>query len=178
MMIQPKAQLTEKMKRILNRGLVAVLVMSVAASLTAGHAALAQASASDSAAVTNQIQPLIGEMVIAANAHDTDRYMQTLIHDQSALFVFNGAVIYGWADIAAQQRKWWNNGKSDVVYSDRGMTRYTVLSRDAAVVTIGLDSRRTLADGKIGTGTAIVTMVWQRRPEGWRIVQEHESTAR
>ncbi len=166
------------MKRILNVGLAATLVTSLATSVMVGQTALAQTAAADSAAVTKEIRPLIGEMILAANAHDTDRYMQTFLHDQSAVFAFNGTVIYGWADIAAQQRKWWNNGKPDVVYSDRGMTRYAVLSRDAAVVTIGLESRRTLADGKIGTGTAVVTMVWQRWPEGWRIVQEHESTTR
>ncbi|HEY8309244.1 MAG TPA: nuclear transport factor 2 family protein, partial [Gemmatimonadaceae bacterium] len=117
------------------------------------------------------------EMMTAANAHDTDRFMGAYMRDPSFVFVINGTVMNGWDAVRAQQLKWWNNGRSDVVYSYVGEPEFTVLSSDAAVVTERMSARRTLANGQTTTGELAVTMMMQKRPEGWRAVQVHESTA-
>ena len=98
------------------------------------------------------------------------------MRDPSFVFVINGTVMNGWDAVRAQQLKWWNNGKSDVVYSYVGEPEFTVLSSDAAVVTERMSARRTLANGQTTTGELAVTMMMQKRPEGWRAVQVHEST--
>lgn len=127
--------------------------------------------------VRREIEPLLAEMLTAANAHDTDRFMTAYVRDPSFIFVINGTVMNGWDAVRAQQLKWWNNGKSDVVYSYVGEPEFTVLSSDAAVVTERMSAHRTLANGQITTGELAVTMAMQKRPEGWRAVQVHESTA-
>ena len=127
--------------------------------------------------VRREIEPLLAEMLTAANAHDTDRFMTAYVRDPSFVFVINGTVMNGWEAVRAQQLRWWNNGKSDVVYSYVGEPEFTVLSSDAAVVTERMSAHRTLANGQITTGELAVTMMMQKRPEGWRAVQVHESTA-
>jgi hypothetical protein len=123
-----------------------------------------------------QIQPLLDEMMLAANVHDTDRFLTVYLHDPSLLFVFNGTVIHGWKDLRDQQLKWWNNGKSDVVYSLRGAPEFTVLCPNLVVTTQPMASHRTLPDGSVHGSDVVVTSVWKALPEGWRIVVVHEST--
>jgi ketosteroid isomerase-like protein len=134
-------------------------------------------SASLASMVQREIEPLLAEMMTAANAHDTDRFMTAYLRDPSFVFVINGTVMNGWDAVRAQQLKWWNNGKSDVLYAYVGKPEFTVLSSDAAVVTERMSARRTLANGQTSTGELAVTMAMQKRPEGWRAVQVHESSA-
>jgi hypothetical protein len=91
--------------------------------------------------------------------------------------VFNGAVIAGFDSVRTLQLKWWNNGRSDVVYTRRGPARIRVLSPDAVIVTDALRSQRTDSAGVTTQADFAATSVWQKRPEGWRIVAVHESTA-
>jgi uncharacterized protein (TIGR02246 family) len=123
-----------------------------------------------------QIEPLLDTMMLAANAHDTDRFLTVYLRQPTLVYVFNGVIIHGWDDLRAQQVKWWNNGKSDVVYTRRGAADFSVLGSDVVVVTMGLASHRTRASGEVQSGELAVTMVWRQGPEGWRIVQAHEST--
>ena len=159
----------------MKRLLFAVAAASIA--LTAPAAAQSDSS-NVPTSVERQLRPLLAEMLLAANAHDTDRYMAAFLRGPSLVFSFNGMIIQGWPELEAQQLKWWNNGKSDVVYAERRPAIITVLSREAAVVTMELESHRTAVNGQQGTGIAVVMMVYQKRPEGWRVVQAHESTAR
>ena len=128
--------------------------------------------------VQQQIKTLSDDMARAANAHDTDRYMALFAHDPNLVFAINGRVIHGWDALHAQQLKWWRNGKSDVVYTQSGATGFMPLDADAVVTTQTLSSRRTGPDGKISTGSFVVTSIWKKLPQGWRIVYGHESRAR
>ena len=149
-----------------------VFLISLLASSLAG----AQASPATVQSVQKQLQPLLTEMLVAANAHDTDRFMALYLRQPSFVFTFNGMIIKGWEAARTQQLKWWNNGKSDVVYAYSSAPEVTVLGPDAAVVTQPLSATRTLPDGKKSTGEIVATTVWQKFPEGWRGVQVHEST--
>jgi uncharacterized protein (TIGR02246 family) len=154
-----------------------LIFVTALACLVAPGVIRAQAdSAATTALVERQIEPLLNELTLAANAHDTDRFLASYLHGPALVFVFNGTVTKGWNNLEKLQLKWWNNGKSDVVYAQRAPSEFTVLGPDAAVVTSEMVSRRMLPDGKESTGEFAVTMVWQKRPEGWRIVQAHEST--
>ncbi len=137
----------------------------------------AQGDAVMSLSVQRQIEPLLSELTLAANAHDTDRFLATYLHDSTFVFVYNGVVVNGFDAVRAQQLKAWNNGKSDVVYSSHGAIEFAVLSPDIAVVVEPMAARRTLPGGQVSVADFAVTMIWQKRPEGWRIVQAHESTA-
>jgi len=125
-----------------------------------------------------EIEPLLDDQLVAANAHDTDRFLSAYLHDSTLVLVFNGVVTTGFTAVRDLQLKWWNNGKSDVVYSERGPATFRALGPDAVVVTQSLASRRAGADGAVVTGTFTATSVWQKLPQGWRLVLAHESTAR
>ncbi len=128
--------------------------------------------------VEQRIQPLLDEMTVAANAHDTDRFLAAYLHQPELVFVFNGEVIRGLDSVRTLQLKWWNNGKSDVVYAERVPAQITALTPDIAIVVQAMKSQRTLPSGAVSSGNFAITQVWQKRPEGWRIIQVHESTAR
>lgn len=136
------------------------------------------ARAADTTQVRAEIQPLLDEQMLAANAHDTDRFLATYLHDPKLVFAFNGTITLGWDEVRALQLKWWNAGKSDVAYRLNGEAKFTVLTPEVAVVTSPMVSVRTLPDGQVARGEFVVTTVWEKRPEGWRVVQVHESTAR
>jgi uncharacterized protein (TIGR02246 family) len=125
-----------------------------------------------------EIQALIDEQVLAANAHDTDRFLAAYLHDSTLVFVFNGMVVNGFTNLRQLQFKAWNSPKTDAVYTVRGPDSYTALSPSVVLATSLLASRRTQPTGEVQTANLVVTMVWQKRPEGWRIVQAHESTSR
>jgi len=133
---------------------------------------LAQSAASSPQA---ELQPLLDDQIQAANAHDTERFLTTYLHDSTLVFVFNGGVVQGYDALHAIQLKAWSSSP-DVVYTLRGPTTYRVLSPTIALATMLLGSRRTAPSGEVKTNELTVTMVWQKRPEGWRIVEGHESS--
>jgi len=125
-----------------------------------------------------QIQPLWDAMQRAAKVYDTERFMAPFLHETDLVFAFNGDVIHGWDALHAQQLQWWHSGKTDVVYTPLGKTEFMPLGADVVVTTQALSSRRTAPDGKISKGTFVVTYVWRKLPQGWRIVYGHESWSR
>jgi len=128
--------------------------------------------------VAQQILPLLHEQMVAANAHDTDRFLATFCHDASLLFVINGEVIRGFDNLHEQQIKWWNHGKSDTTYTEQTPPDINSLSSKTVLVTQQLASRRTMPDGKPGEGKLVITTIWRRLPAGWRVIYCHESHAR
>ncbi len=136
--------------------------------LAADHAATASASA--------EVAPLVAEMAAAANSHDTDRHVAFYAHDPAVILIFNGEQITGWEAIRDKQREWWKNGKTDVVYTMKGEPAFRVLTRELVLTTSFMHSRRTLPSGELSEGDFAVSALWQKRPEGWRVIYSHEST--
>ncbi len=129
-------------------------------------------------AVHARIQSRIDAMDAAANTHDADAFLKPFVHGPQLVFVINGHVIRGWDALHAQQLKWWHNGKSDAHYAHTAPVRFMDLAPGVVVTTEELDSRRTGPDGKVQTGTFVVTNLWKRDGGNWRIVYAHESWAR
>ncbi|MBU6199952.1 MAG: nuclear transport factor 2 family protein [Xanthomonadaceae bacterium] len=128
--------------------------------------------------VRQSIEPVMAKMFAAANAHDTDAFMAPYLRSQNFVFAINGEVIRGWDALHAQQLKWWNDGKSDARYTQNGSPQFLALGTDVELVTWPLAAHRTGPDGKAIEYNFVVTYVWQRLPQGWRIVQGHESFAK
>ena len=124
------------------------------------------------------VEPLVTKMSQAANAHDTDAYMALFRKSPNLIFAIDGRIIRGWDALHAQQLAWWKNGKSDAVYSATAAPEFNALAPGIVLVTQQMSSRRTGTDGKTSFGTFVVTSVWKRLREGWRIVYGHESWAR
>jgi len=146
--------------------------------LLAGLFLTGPARAQSSSSIADEIFPLLNEQLLAANAHDTDRFLATYLHSPKLIFVANGQTFRGWDALRDQQLRWWKNGKSDVVYTQQLQPEVTVLDSQTALVTQQMTSHRTLPDGKPIDGTAVITTIWQLLPVGWRVTYGHESLAR
>lgn len=148
-----------------------VVTAVICVELFAGSAR-AQSSASEA---EHAIRPQMAKMFQAANAHDTDAFMAAMVRRPDLVFAINGEIIRGWNALHAQQLKWWNNGKSNAKYAQGGVPGFMALGPNVEIVTWPLSARGTLPDGKPLTSAFVVTYVWQRLPQGWRIVYGHES---
>ena len=137
---------------------------------------LAQAQSTSSLA--DQIRPLLTEQLLAANAHDTDRFLASYVHSPELIAIENGQLIHGWDALREQQLKWWKNGKSDAVYTQLSPPEFAVLDSQTVVVTQQMASHRTLPDGSSHDDTFVVSTIWRHFPKGWRVTYSHESWAR
>jgi uncharacterized protein (TIGR02246 family) len=144
--------------------------------IAAFAASVAGAQEPATASVQREIQPLLDDELVAANAHDTDRFLKAYLHDSSLVFVFNGSITRGISRLRELQLKAWDNGKSKSTYELRNPTEYRVLSPKVALAMMQLTAHRVLPTGETKAGDLTVTMVWEKRSDGWRIVQAHESS--
>ncbi|HEX5353857.1 MAG TPA: hypothetical protein VFW60_07230 [Rhodanobacteraceae bacterium] len=157
------------MKKIL------VVVAMVCVGLFAGGAC-AQTSASSA---EQAIRPLMAKAGKAAKARDASAFMASMLHSPSLVFAINGRVIHGWKALYAAQVKWWSRGKGNSRYSPSGVApEFMALGPDVEIVTLQIVGRYMLPNGKVATSPFVVTDVWQRLPQGWRIVYSHESWAK
>jgi ketosteroid isomerase-like protein len=148
-------------------------------SLLLVNAAQAQSllTAKSAARARTEVAPLLAEMGAAANRHDVEAHVGFYAHDPAVTLIFNGTPLVGWQTIRDRQRQWWNEGDTDVVYSIVGKPDFQVLAPRVVVSTLLMTSRRTLPNGEVKEGEFAVSSVWQRRPEGWRVIYSHESTS-
>ena len=116
--------------------------------------------------------------MLAANAHDTDRFLATYLHSPELVFIANGKIFRGWDSVRDQQLKWWKNGASDVIYAQQTTPEITSLDPTTALVTEQMTSHRTGSDGKPSNGAFIITTIWRKLPVGWRVTYGHESWVR
>ncbi len=122
-----------------------------------------------------EILPLFKAMEAAANAHNAEKHLSFYAKVPSPLFVFNDHEIKGWNALLKQQRKWWHNGNSDVKYKLIGKPDFRMFAPGLVMVTFFLTSHRTLSGGHTGNSKFGISDLWQKQPEGWRIVYAHES---
>ncbi len=128
--------------------------------------------------MADQILPLLNEQLLAANSHDTDRFLATYAHGPELVFIANGQIIHGWDALHDQQLKWWKNGKSDVVYAQQSPPEFAVLDSETVLVTQQMTSHRTGQDGKPNDSRFVISSIWRKLPVGWRVTYGHESWAR
>jgi ketosteroid isomerase-like protein len=125
--------------------------------------------------VKEQLQPLLAEMLLAANAHDTDRFMAAYAHNQMLIVTFDDTTIHGWQAVRDQQLQWWDNGRSTGIYTENSAPEVAVIN-DTVVSTLqSMTVTDTAPDGAKRTARLVATSVWKKLPEGWPIVVAHES---
>lgn len=138
--------------------------------------ALAAAGSDTLATAKAEILPLFEAMQAAANAHDAEKHVSYYARDPDLLFVINDRSIVGYDALLKQQREWWQDGGTDVVYTVVGEPQFGMPAPGLVMTTYFLTSRRTMSDGTTRNTRFGITALWQRRPEGWRIIHAHEST--
>lgn len=122
--------------------------------------------ASDRTAITQAL----ADQQTAWNQGDIDTFLVTYWHSPEVTFSGTSGIIRGWDAVLARYQK---------TYSDReamgqlqfSQLEYRFLGQDGALV-LG-HWHLTRAKGDIG---GVFSLIWQRFPEGWRIIHDHTST--
>lgn len=119
-----------------------------------------------------QVRAAITAMNTAAAELDADRFMAWYWNSPSLMITFDDETLQGWQVILEQQREWWSDRSSGVQYAEERPAVVRVQSADV-VTTI---QWMTVKDGQDAVLTRlVVTSVWKKLPEGWRIVLAHET---
>jgi ketosteroid isomerase-like protein len=131
--------------------------------------------------VQAEIMPSFEAMQAAANVHDADAHVGYFAKDPKVIFVAGDRRIIGWQAILDQQRKWWPGGRIqtgsgvETPYTLTAGPDFIVLDPRSALLSFMLDAPKTNADGTRIDRTIGVSQLWQKRPEGWRVIYAHES---
>ncbi len=133
--------------------------------------------ASQSGSFEEMVAPLLAELLASANAHDTDRHCAVYARDAALVFVANGDITRGWDAYRERQRQWWNAGRATGVYEYSGAPVCQPLGENFGVTTLIILARNPLPEGGLRERELVFTALWSRRPEGWRIIHAHESSA-
>lgn len=164
--------------RISNRFSVALAFLT----LLGTSAAIADSPANDFSQerVRSEIMPQFTAMEAAANVHDAQAHLAFYAHSPQLIFVANGAEIDGWDNLLAQQKKWWPDGKIarvDAAHEPYRLIRppkFSVFGPRLAMLTFVLDARRVYPD-KVMRRPLAISQLWQKLPNGWKVVYAHES---
>lgn len=106
----------------------------------------------------------------AWNRGDVDAFLEGYWHSPDLTFSGRGGIARGWDGVLARYKK---------IYPDRAAMgqldfsglEFRFLGKDAALVLGHWHLAR--LQGDVG---GVFSLVWQRFPEGWRIVHDHTST--
>ncbi|MEP7016221.1 MAG: nuclear transport factor 2 family protein [Verrucomicrobiota bacterium] len=149
----------------MSRKIVALII--IAAVLGAASVPLRAARS-----IEDDIHAVLHAQQEAWNRGDIDGFMRGYARAKSTTFVSEDSVTKGWETVRDRYRKKYSDRAKmgTLTFSDLEITQ---LSADSVVVLGGWNLRRP-ADQPHGR----FTLIFQRLPEGWRIVHDHTSSAK
>lgn len=155
-----------------------LLILALAAAVATP--ATSASSSTVESRVRAEIMPAFERMQAAANRHDADAHVAYFARDPRLIFLVGDRRIVGWKALLEQQRKWWPEGRID---PQTGQLPYKliegpdviVLDARSALLSFMLDAPKANADGKTVDRTLAVSQLWQKRPEGWRVIYAQEA---
>ncbi|MBS1122836.1 MAG: hypothetical protein H6Q90_5064 [Deltaproteobacteria bacterium] len=140
-------------------------------SVTVMMLALGCASSSavhDRVAVTRVLEA----QVAAWNRGDLAAYMAGYLHSDALVFTSGGNIRHGWQQAYDHYQARYGKDRAAM-----GTLRFEVLSVDP----VGADGAVVLGNwiltGSPNDGRGVFSVVLERRPEGWRIIHDHTSSA-
>lgn len=119
---------------------------------------------------TPELDRLLLESARAWNAGDLDGFLITYARDSATTFVTTRGPIYGFEEIRGRYAARFKPGAER---DSLAFTEFTVrmLGADFVLST----ARYVLKRGDSVTATGPFTVIWERRPEGWRMIHDHTS---
>lgn len=138
--------------------------------LVALIAACTAAAPSPSDDPTPELERLMHLSARAWNAGDLDGFLITYARDSATTFVTSRGPIHGFDEIRGRYAARFAPGAER---DSLAFTEFTVrrLGPDHVLST----ARYTLMRGDSVTATGPFTVIWERRPEGWRMIHDHTS---
>ncbi len=146
---------------ILGGLLVLLLPLAPSLSLLAGTA--------DSDANRTAITAILNAQQAAWNRADVDKFLEGYWHSPELTFAGTAGIARGWDAVLARYQKNYPDqaAMGHLEFSD---LEFRFLGKDAALVLGHWHLAR--AKGDIG---GVFSLVWQRFPEGWKIIHDHTS---
>jgi ketosteroid isomerase-like protein len=149
------------MRLILGGLLLALFLLVVNHSLLAGTAD----SDGDRAAIT----AVLNAQQAAWNRADVDKFLDGYWHSPDLTFSGTGGIARGWDAVLTRYKK--NYPDQDAMgHLEFSELEFRFLGKDAALVLGHWHLAR--AKGDVG---GLFSLVWQRFPEGWKIIHDHTS---
>jgi len=146
---------------------VSIVVLAACQPKERPISAAEQASIADS--VTNQADSLFA----AINARSADRMYAQYAAGEALVTADNGKLVASRDSMERADRAFWASLKAAQFTEDS--RKVQVLARGVVVYTSAYHGTMTDSTGKVTEMHGAWTGVWQRLPEGWRIVSQHGS---
>ena len=147
---------------------IALIILALAISFEPGRVqSAADAHAKDRAAITQ----LIKEQQLSWNRGDVDSFMEAYWHSPDLTFSGASGVQRGFEAVRARYKKVYPD-KSTMGQLDFSHLEFHFIDNDGALVLGQWHLTRDKDKGDIG---GVFSLVWQRFPDGWRIIHDHTS---
>ena len=115
------------------------------------------------------IAKILDDQHTAWNRGDIDAFLQGYWHSPELTFSGSGGIARGWDAVLVRYKKTYPD-RAAMGQLDFSQLEFHFLGPDAALVLGHWHLVR--AEGDIG---GVFSLVWQRFPEGWRIIHDHTS---
>src|SRR5437588_7434097 len=119
------------------------------------------------------IEQVVRGQVEAWNQHDLEGFMAGYWHSPELTFYSGAKVTSGWQSTLERYRKTYQSESKEMGKLDFSDLRIEALGPEAAFVRGAW--RLTMSDGKTPHG--LFTLIFQKFPDGWKIVHDHTSAA-
>ncbi len=120
----------------------------------------------------DEVRTAIAGMNRAAAKLDADEFMRVYWDSPDLAITFDGETTHGWSTILGKQREWWSYKRAGTTFAEQRPPE--VIAQDGNIVTsIQWLSVSDAASEK--PSRLVITSVWKRLPEGWKIVLAHET---
>lgn len=126
-------------------------------------------AADERAADTSAIQAVLNAQQAAWNRGDVDAFLTGYWHSPELTFSGTSGVSRGWDGVLARYKKSYPD-KAAMGHLDFSELEFHFLGPDAALVLGRWHLKRNKGD--IG---GVFSLVWERFPEGWKIIHDHTS---
>ncbi len=115
------------------------------------------------------ITGVLAQQKAAWNRNDLAAYMEGYAHTPALVFTSGAKVRHGWQEAFDSYQQRYGKDPSGMGKLDFAITSIDAVGSDGAVVlgTWKLDGPN--------AGSGVFTLVFERRPEGWRIIHDHTS---
>jgi len=108
----------------------------------------------------------------AWNRGDVDAFLTGYWHSEDLTFSGSGGISRGWNDVLARYKKTYPDRAAMGTLDFSGL-EFRFLGADSALVLGRWHLKR--AGGENADIAGVFSLVWQRFPEGWRIIHDHTS---
>ena len=116
-----------------------------------------------------EIRKILDAQQNAWNQGNVDAFLEGYWHSPDLTFSGSGGIARGWDGVLARYKKNYPD-RATMGQLDFSSLEFRFLGKDAALVLGHWHLAR--AQGDIG---GVFSLVWQRFPEGWRIIHDHTS---